>query len=70
MTTMSVEEAKEYVDTRFKIMSESMPTVSRAQITNRLIVELKEKFDFTLTTPFGNPIMGITEDDQGIIYHI
>jgi hypothetical protein len=67
---MTATEAKKYVNKRFIELSAANPKRSRAELVNDIIRSLRYVHNFTLTTPFGHRILGITEDDLGIIYHI
>ena len=67
---MNTEEAKAYVNERFSDLKEDNPTWSRASITNLILNELRVEHNYVLTAPFGHPIVGISEDAKGIVYHV
>jgi len=67
---MNTQEAKEYATQRYYEILADNPTWNRIEVTNLIIRELKTDHNFTLTTPFNNPIVGVSEDAVGIIYHV
>jgi hypothetical protein len=67
---MNTAEAKEYVNQRFAELTEDNPEWTRQLKSNVIIKELGIDHGFRLTTPTGHGIVGISEDDHGIIYHV
>lgn len=70
---MTVEEAKEFVNTKYaKLteMSKDLPEWTRVKKVNYLIKQLREEYGFILTTPTGHPIVSVIEDAEGLIYNV
>jgi hypothetical protein len=67
---MNIEEAKEFVNQRFAELTQDNQDWSRSQKANTIIRELRVNHNFTLTTPTGQRILAVTEDEIGIIYQV
>jgi hypothetical protein len=66
---MNVEEAKAYVNKRYDEILEDNPEWLRCQISNLIIIELRDDHDFGLTAPNGQVIVSVSEDHNGITLH-
>ncbi len=66
---MTTAEARAYANQRYTELSEDNPTWSRCQISTLIIEELRKEHNFVLTVG-GSPIMGVSENDWGLTYHL
>jgi hypothetical protein len=67
---MSVEEAKAYVNKRYHEILEDNPEWLRCQISNLIIIELRDDHDFTLTLPTGQVIVSVSEDGGNLTFAV
>lgn len=67
---MTKQQIKKYADKRYKEISANNPHLTRAVIVNIILQELREDYKIVLTTPFGQRIIHVIEDLQGLRYEV
>ncbi len=66
---MTTTEARAYANQRYAELKEDNPSFSRDQIATLIIGELRKDHNFVMM--LGNcPIVGVTEDDDGLTYQV
>lgn len=67
---MTLQQIKEYADRRYAEISTHSPHLTRTIIVNIILQELREDHKVVLTTCFGQRIIRVREDQQGLIYEV
>jgi hypothetical protein len=63
-------EAKAYVNKRYDEILKDNPNWLRVRISNVIMKELRDEYNFWLTVPTGQRILSITEDYNGLVFQV